>query len=69
MSEPEDEPFDFEAECIKVYHDAKSDEVKIKALSLLAKLQPAKPSVKPVDVEKQLDTAAQRAQARMNGGF
>lgn len=60
----EDEPFDFETEVIATYRLAKLDvELRIKALMLLAKVQPTKPTVKPGGA----DGAAQRAQAKMNG--
>lgn len=66
MAEPEEElPFDFETEVIATYRLAKQDvELRIKALSLLAKVQPAKPSVKPDGAS----SAVQKAQAKMNGG-
>tara|TARA_R110002126_G_scaffold291760_1_gene457041 strand:+ start:32022 stop:32237 length:216 start_codon:yes stop_codon:yes gene_type:complete len=69
MTDPEDDDtFDFEAECIKVYRGAKSDTVKLKALEMMSKLLPAKPPVKPQDVGNTASPAAIRAQNRMNGG-
>lgn len=70
MTDPvdDDEEFDFEQECIKVYRGAKTDDVKIKALSLIAKVQPAKAPVKPDDDGGAGEPAALAAQRKMNGG-
>tara|TARA_R110000782_G_scaffold50647_5_gene109680 strand:- start:3161 stop:3490 length:330 start_codon:yes stop_codon:yes gene_type:complete len=66
--DPNEADFDFEAECIRVYRDAQTDDVKIKALSLIAKVRPSPPPVKPENVPGVRQPAALAAQRKMNGG-
>lgn len=60
--------FDFRKECVRVYRGTKSEEIKIKALTLLSKLLPAKETVKKPTEEGGPDPAAKAARDRMNKG-